>query len=275
MARKNEEPDLRWYMSRIGARETLTADEEIELARRIREDGDPYAREEMITANLRLVITLAGKYSCPGMTGEDLVAEGNLGLIRAVEEFDPEMGHRFSTYAAWWIKHAIRLAVIQRGRPIRLPDYLVKLIRKWRRAAGEITARLGRPPTVNEICEKLGVDPGKAEVISQGIRAAAAPVSVDDGDDAAMSSDIFVDDGPAPDQRLLDRSDGPIIESLLEKLDPRDREVVELRFGLDTGGARPMTYEDIARKMGLNRERVRQINHTALAAMQEMIDELL
>jgi len=275
MSRKKEEDDFQWYMSSISDREPLTAEKEIELARRIREESDPYAREEMIKANLRLVVKTAAKYSCPGMTIEDLVEEGNLGLIRAVEEFDPDMGHRFSTYAVWWIKHAIRHAMIQRGRPIRIPDYLAKLIGKWRRAASEITAQLGRPPTSKEIAEKLGVGPEKAEVISQGLAAASIPVHIDDGDESAASSEIFVDDGPGPDQNLLDKSDGPIVRSLLERLDPRDREVVELRFGLDAKDSRPMTYDDVARHMDLTRERVRQINNEALAKMQKMIDDLL
>jgi RNA polymerase primary sigma factor len=275
MPAKGDESELGWYMSHIGSGETLTAEEEQEMARRIRDEGDPQAREEMIEANLRLVVKISRQYSCQGMSAEDLAAEGNLGLIRAVEEFDPDRGLRFSTYAAWWIKQAIRRAMIYRGTAIRLPEYLSKLVARWRRAAGEITARLGRPPTTDEICERLDVGAEKAEVIMRGIEAAASPVSAHEPDDTGASADLFVDDGPAPDQRLIDRSDGPIIQSLLERLDPRDREIIELRFGLDSEGAKPMTYEDIASEMGLTRERVRQLSNRAVEDMRQMIEDLL
>jgi len=165
--------------------------------------------------------------------------------------------------------------MIYRGRAIRIPEYLVKLIARWRRAAGEITAELGRTPTVDEICLRLDVDPKKAEVIRQGLEVASSPAAADSDEESGYSTDLFVDDGPAPDHRLMDKSHGAIIRSLLEKLDPHDREIVELRFGLDNDGSKPMTYEDIAEAMGLSRERVRQLSIKAIEEMKQMIEDLL
>src|SRR3972149_1851371 len=157
MPAKNGRMELGWYLDRIKSAPLLSAEEEKDLGRRIRQDSDHQAREKMIQGNLRLVVKIAKEYSNPGMTLGDLVEEGNLGLMRAVEEFDPEAGARFSTYAAWWIKQAIKRAMINAGQPIHIPAYLVKLISRWRQAAREIEASTGRPPNVEEMAKKLGI----------------------------------------------------------------------------------------------------------------------
>ena len=145
MASKGSHTTLGWYLDQIKSTPLLTAEQERQLSRRIREHSDPHAREQMIQANLRLVVKIAKQYTTAGMTLSDLVAEGNLGLMRAVEEFDPDAGVRFSTYAAWWVKQAIKRAMIQAGQPIRIPAYLVKMVSKWRKTSAAMEAQLGRP----------------------------------------------------------------------------------------------------------------------------------
>ena len=178
---------LAWYLDRIKETPLLTAQQERQLSRRIQEHGDPMAREQMIQANLRLVVKIAKVYVNNGMSINDLVAEGNLGLMRAVEEFDPEAGVRFSTYAAWWIKQAIKRAIVNSGRTIHIPDYLSKLILRWRRANSELQAEFGRPPAVEEIADFLHVSEKKADIVTQGILAihTANQTSTDDGHSVA------------------------------------------------------------------------------------------
>ncbi|GAG11329.1 unnamed protein product, partial [marine sediment metagenome] len=166
---------LGWYLDQIKSAPLLTAEEEKQLARRVQEHSDPVARERMIRSNLRLVVNIAKEYSNPGMTLGDLVAEGNLGLMRAVEEFDADAGVRFSTYAAWWIKQVILRALINAGQPIHIPAYLMKLITKWRRATRKLENKLGRQPTTEEMSGELGVSLKKADIIRQGLAAVNAP----------------------------------------------------------------------------------------------------
>lgn len=268
---------LEWYVDRIKSTPLLTAEEERQLATRIREHSDPAARETMVQANLRLVVKIAKDYSNPGMTLSDLVAEGNLGLMRAVEEFDPDAGVRFSTYAAWWIKQAIKRAMINAGQPVHIPAYLVKLITKWRRTARQLEAALGRPATDEEMAGKLHISARKAGIVRHGLAAVACPTQIG-GDETQGGSQVIEDtSAPPPEQVLMNASNAPIVESLLQHLAPRERRILELRFGLGDGeSARPQrTYKEIGAIIGLTRERVRQLERQALRQLKEHAEEIL
>ena len=275
MSTATSKAGLGWYLDRIKFTPLLTAQQECQLARRIREHSDPMARDQMIHANLRLVVNIAKDYSNPGMTLGDLVAEGNLGLLRAVEEFDPEAGVRFSTYAAWWIKQSIKRAMINAGQPIHIPAYLVKLISKWRRASRELEARSGRPATTAELAKALKISLKKADIIQQGLRAINAPSQMGADETQAMSEMIADDDDSLPEAGLMRASDAPIVTALLRKLKPRERRILELRFGLDGYEGPPRTFKEIGAIVGLTRERVRQLEKKALADLKTSAEKLV
>lgn len=274
MATRNAGLGLSWYLDQIKSTPLLTAEQEKQLARRMRAHCDPIAREEMIQANLRLVVKIAKEYSNPSMTLADLVAEGNLGLVRAVEDFDPEAGVRFSTYAAWWIKQAIKRAMVQSGQPIRVPAYLAKLIGKWRRAAAEMEATLGRPPTTAEMAKKLGISDKKASLVEQGLQAVAAPTQMK-SDSAHAISEILPDTNDTPEQVVMNKANTPFVRALLDKLHEREQKILELRFGLDGHDGPQRTFKEIGKIVGLTRERVRQIEKKARADLKKICDELL
>ena len=275
MAPTASKTGLGWYLDQIRSTPLLTAPEEIELSRRIREESDPAAREQMIRANLRLVVKIAKEYSSPGMTLGDLVAEGNLGLMRAVEEFDPDAGVRFSTYAAWWIKQAIKRVLMNAGQPVHVPAYLGKLIGKWRRAAVEFEARFGRVPATDEMAAALHITKKRADIVLQGLQAANTPSHLGAEDPQALSEILHDPQAANPAQHLMDEATVAVVKSLLDRLPPRSRRVLELRFGLDGWEGPPRTYKDIGRKIGLTRERVRQLEKAALADLKAVVDELL
>jgi len=275
MGSQASQAGLGWYLERIKSTPLLSAQEEKQLARRVREHSDPIARERMVQANLRLVVKIAKEYSNPGMTLSDLVAEGNLGLMRAVEEFDPDAGVRFSTYAAWWVKQAIKRAMINAGQPIHIPAYLAKLISKWRRTAAEMEAELGRPPTTEEMSKRLKISPKKAEIIRQGLQAVNAPSQMDSEETQCVSEMLPDESGNLPEQKLLDASNAPIVNSLLSRLEPRERKILELRFGLDGHDGPPRTFKEIGQIVGMTRERVRQLQKKALGELKVLAEELL
>jgi RNA polymerase primary sigma factor len=262
---------LGWYLDQIKSTPLLTAEQERQLSRRVREHSDPVAREQMIAANLRLVIKIAKDYSNPGMTLSDMVAEGNLGLLRAVEEFNPDAGVRFSTYAAWWIKQSIKRALINAGQPIHIPAYLSKLIRKWKFTARSLENKLGRTPTTQEMAAAMKLSRKKAEIIEQGLQAVGAPTQIG-GDESQAVAEMVADDEAPPEQSLLDASDEPYVRGLLGKLDDRSRKILELRFGMDGYDGPPRTYKQIGEIIGLTRERVRQLEKLALAELKELAD---
>jgi RNA polymerase primary sigma factor len=274
MVLNSPQPGLGWYLDQIKSTPLLTAEEERLLARRIRDHSDPDAREQMIRANLRLVVKIAKRYSNPSMTLADLVAEGNIGLMRAAEEFDPDAGVRFSTYAAWWIKQAIKRAMVNAGQPIRIPAYLVKMVAKWRRTTATIEAELGRPPTTQEMARRLRVSRKKAEIIRQGLQAVAAPTQIGSEEASAMAEMVRETSPQRPDQRLLDASNAPIVKSLLKHLEPRERKILELRFGLDGHQGPLRTFKEIGKIVGLTRERVRQLEKKALAGLKNLADRV-
>ena len=267
--------DLGWYLEQIKSTPLLTAEQECQLSRRVREHSDPVAREMMIQANLLLVVKIAKEYSAQGMTLSDLVAEGNLGLMRAVEEFDPDAGVRFSTYAAWWIKQTIKRSLISTAQPIRVPEYMAKLIKRWRRTTSELETQLARPPSLSEIAERLEINPKKADTIQQGLAALNAP-SQPNSADSQIVAEMFLDNNiDSPDQHLLDESMGPIVRAILSSLDERSRTILILRFNLDGYEGNPRTYKEIGEIIHLTRERVRQLEKKALSALKTTIDEFV
>jgi len=275
MAVRTPSAGLGWYLQQIKSAPLLTAEQERQLGRRIREHADPVAREQMIRSNLRLVVKIAKEYSHPGMTLADLVAEGNLGLMRAVEEFDPNAGVRFSTYGAWWIRQAIKGAMINAAGQIRVPAYLVKLVTKWRRAAAQLESELGRPATTDEMARTLGVSAKKAAIIHQGLQAANAPSQMPADQDESFDH-MLTDDGQnRPEQAIMDASTLSVVRSMLGQLDDRSRRILEIRFRLDGSEGPPPTYKQIGEQIGLTRERVRQLEKQALGKLKSLVEDLL
>jgi RNA polymerase primary sigma factor len=245
----------------------LSADEEKELARRI-EDGDSAARERMIHANLRLVVNIARSYLGRGLSRHDLIEEGNLGLLHAVERFDPAMNARFSTYASYWITRFIKQALINYGKTIRIPAYMMNLLAKWRRAGSELTDEFGRPPSNEEIARSLNLSKKKLAIIKKAIDVCNADRPME-GRGTHWSLDELITDrsSKAPDIALVEADDIKRLRELLGKMAEREATVLRMRFGLDGGESK--TLEEIGVHLGLTRERVRQIECAALATLYE------
>jgi RNA polymerase primary sigma factor len=247
----------------------LDAEQERELAWRIKE-GDAEARDHLVRANLRLVVNIARRYLNRGLALEDLIAEGNLGLLRAAEGFDPTMQTRFSTYASFWIKQSMKRALVNMGKTIRLPAYMAELMVKWRRAAAVLQDDLGRTPTREEIADHLGLSPKKLKIIQKAIRIYNA-TSQTEGDSAAPSlADLAKEDEPGPGARMSGAEDLAQVLGLLDRLEPREAAVLRLRFGL--GGEEPRTLKEIGDLLGLTRERVRQIERDSLRKLREQLE---
>ncbi len=260
---------LNIYLKEINRVPLLSAEEEKELAERIRE-GDPVARERMVQANLRLVVSVAKSYMRKGLPLLDLVEEGNVGLLRAVERFDPDEDCRFSTYATWWIKQAIRRALLNTVRTVRVPSYLVELISRWKTAEQRLRQALGREPTFLEMCEELEVEPGNQRQIHRALRASqlsTQSLSIDDNENLA---DIIEDEqARRPEDELFDAYEQRRILELLDAIDEREASILRLRFGFDDQP--PMTLREIGTRMGITRERVRQIQNEALGRLYETL----
>jgi RNA polymerase primary sigma factor len=258
---------LETYLREINETALLTADQEKELARAIGA-GDTEARDRMVRANLRLVVNIARGYTGKGLALQDLIEEGNLGLLRAVEGFDPTMNTRFSTYASYWIKQSIKRALVNTAKTIRIPAYMVELLAKWRRATNKLSDELGRPPTHEEVAKLLGLPKKKLNIIKKAIRVYnAAPQS--DQTEAGWSIDEMLMDNRSktPDTEMVETDDLKHVLILLEKMDKREATVLRMRFGLND--EEPKTLKEIGECLGLTRERVRQIESEALAKLSE------
>lgn len=254
--------DLQLYLQEITQARLLTPEEEQQLSRRIRR-GDLLARNEMIRANLRLVVHLAKHYRNRGLPFLDLISEGNLGLLQAVEKFDPDLGCQFSTYAGWWIRRAIKRSLMNSTKPIELPSYMIDLLAKWQRATRLVESKTRRPPTIEEAAKELGVSLKKAAAVADVAWAVSAPMRQALGDDGHSLSDLLSDvRARDPSEVLIDNHQAETVADLLAGLDERSELVLRLRFGLD--GNEPMTLKDIGRHLGLTREGVRLIERDAL-----------
>jgi len=271
--RFNEGGDgLQRYMQEIGETPLLTPTEEIQLAARVRR-GDKKARERMIKANLRLVVKISYDYANFGMPLLDLINEGNIGLMKAVERFNPKKGAKLSTYAALWIKQSIRRALSNQSKTIRLPVHVVDKVHKLHRASNELTEKLGREPSDAELAKSLGVAPAKA---AQLRKCGLSPVSLDaplgDEDDNRFS-DIVQDEGAlTPYELLRVKTARQEIRQQIKYLSPREAEIISMRFGLD--GKEPRTLDEVGKKFKVTRERIRQIQEIALNKLRRRVEAL-
>jgi len=260
------------YMREISRYDLLTAQEEIELAHRIAK-GDEEARQRMINANLRLVVKIARRYMNRNMSLSDLIEEGNMGLMRAVEKFDPAHGCRFSTYATWWIRQSVERAIMNQARTIRLPVHVGKEFNAMLRKANELRADLGREPTEQEIADALGVDRERVHTLL-GITVStesADEVLHDDGDFTLY--DVTEDEKAAePGEQLESSRRDAMLDAWMRQLSRKEREVVRLRYGLGTHDD-PWTLEAIGRHMGVTRERIRQIQVGALQKLRKLVEQ--
>jgi RNA polymerase primary sigma factor len=263
---------LQIYLHDINATPLLSAEEERALAARVA-TGDPHAREHMVKANLRLVVNIARGYLGKGLCLEDLIEEGNLGLMRAVEGFDGMMDTRFSTYASYWIKQSIRRAVMNNGKPIRLPAYMVSLLAKWKRVGVVLSDRLGRPPTPEEIGKALRLSKKKVGIVTKAIKVSnLTPHSETTEEEGFALDDVLTDDrSKAPDDLLVEADDLERILRRLGELEEREATVVRMRFGLEPYSA--MTLREVGESLGITRERVRQLEHQALIKLMSSLSE--
>lgn len=263
---------IKSYLKEIKDIPLLNAEQEVELSRRIQK-GDKAARDQMINANLRLVISIAKRYTNLGIPLSDLIEEGNIGLMRGVDKFDPEKGFRFSTYAAWWIKQGISRAIIDQGKMIRVPVYLNEEILKYRKATEKLTQSLKRRPTPAEIAKKLRVTIDKVRDLDGAIAKMSsldAPLG-EDGDGQML--DVLEDDTLiAPDEEVETFLNKERARALLSELDERERMIIEMRFGLRDEG-QEHTLADIAKKLGISRERVRQVEELTIAKLKKLLKE--
>ena len=260
---------LETYLREINQTALLTADEEKMLSRRI-SAGDGAARDRMVRANLRLVVNIARGYSAKGLPMQDLIEEGNLGLLRAVEGFDPDMNTRFSTYASYWIKQSIKRALVNSAKTIRIPAYMVELLSKWRRMSAQLTEQLNRTPTAEEVARELEIPKKKLQIVKKAIALYNATPQSDQDDSGLTLGDIVPDDRTrAPEDELINNDNLKHVFQLLDEMDSREATILRMRFGLDD--SEPRTLKEIGEALGLTRERVRQIEGEALRRLNRSL----
>jgi RNA polymerase primary sigma factor len=269
---------IKEYLKEIDRAPLLTAQQEQELGRRVTEDNDPLARDRLVRSNLRLVVNIAKKYADRGMLLGDLIEEGNLGLIRAVDYFDPERGTRFSTYAAWWIKQSIKRSLLMNVQPIHVPTYMVALINHWKYTYTEVENRFGREPELEEMAEIMQMPLRKTKVIYQIVKSLHSSKEVnppqEETDEEQQGGEESLHRN-----RDIDRPEHEIVQSeekskairLLDRIDPREAAILRLHYGLD--GRKPMSLKQISEKLGLTRERIRQIQRESLTKLYEFMNE--
>src|ERR1700730_5677460 len=271
MAGEDPDTSIKIYLREIGKTPLLIPQEELDLAARIKK-GDREARVLIIKANLRLVVKIALDYANFGLPLLDLVSEGNIGLMKAVERFDPAKGGKLSTYAAWWIKQSIKRALDNQSKTIRLPVHLVDKISKMRRVSSQMSEELGREPTDDEFAEEIGLSRGKVSKLKTvSIRPASLDASISDDDSTEFGEIVGEEDAQTPFELLRDKNLRDELSDLLEILDDRERKIIFQRFGLD--GGKPKTLEEVGKKFGVTRERIRQLQNIALSKLRRALSK--
>ena len=257
------------YLQEIGRIPLLTQEQEVELAGKIKK-GDASAREQMINSNLRLVVTIARDYANLGVPLLDLISEGNIGLTKAVERFDPAKGAKLSTYAMWWIKQSIKRALADQSKTIRLPVHLGEKLAKMRRVASQMSDGLGREPTSDELGEELGIASERvAQLKGVGIRPASLDAPVGDDDSTEFGETIGDAEAQTPFELLRDENLRNEMDGLLDVLDAREKKIISERFGLD--GGTPKTLEEVSIGFRVTRERIRQLQNVALSKLRRAL----
>ena len=263
---------IKLYLREIGQVPLLSIEEEIDLAAKIKK-GDKKAREHMIKANLRLVVKIAHDYEGFGLPLLDLISEGNIGLMKAVERFDPAKGGKLSTYGSWWIKQSIKRALANQSKTIRLPVHLVDKISKMRRVAMKLQEELGREPSDDELGEELGISPSRVgQMRTAAIRPASLDAPIGDDDSNNFSEVVQDENADTPYEMLEDKTVTGMLQEMVKTLDQREATILRYRFGLDGGAEK--TLEEVGQKFGVTRERVRQIQNIALNKLRKMIEKL-
>ncbi|HYE61561.1 MAG TPA: RNA polymerase sigma factor RpoD/SigA [Phycisphaerales bacterium] len=266
--------DLQIYLREINRYPLLTAEEERELGWKIINENCAQAREKMIRSNLRLVVSIAKRFTKPGVSITDLIEEGNIGLLRAVEGFDPAKGARFSTYASWWIKQAIMRALLNAGHPVHIPAYMVELISKWKTAYRKLESESGTQPSPQDLAKAMNLPLKKVRIIRRALRAFQSPtgdVQNSAGDMVSLCDLVADQTTGTPEERALHRDELNTLKMLLDTIDGREAEVLRLRFGLD--GCQPLTLQEIADEVGISRERVRQVLDDSLNKLNARLND--
>ncbi len=267
----NSDDSVKIYLRQIGKIPLLSSKEELDLAKKIQEDKDEFAKDVLVNANLRLVVSIAKKYIGRGLSFLDLIQEGNVGLIKAAGRFDYKKGYKFSTYATWWIQQSITRAIADKARIIRLPIHMIDSIGKIRRATIDLTTELGHPPTKQEIAYRLGLPVSKLTSI---IKSAQSTVSMDtpttSDEDSSKIADFIVDDSTiTPDGKVTHENMLEDIRKILNQLSQKERDVLILRYGLDNNGMKK-TLDEIGSQYGVSRERIRQIENRAISKLKKL-----
>ncbi len=271
LAGEDSDSGIKIYLREIGQIALLTPQQEIELAAKIKK-GDSKARSLMIRANLRLVVKIAHDYANLGLPLLDLISEGNIGLMKAVERFDPAKGGKLSTYAAWWIKQSIKRALANQSKTIRLPVHLVDKISKMRRVSLQMSEELGREPTDDELAEEIGLSSGKvSQLKTVAIRPASLDAPISDDDSTEFGEIVGDDEAMTPFEMLRDKNLHSEVGDLLDVLDARERKIIDARFGLN--GGKPRTLEEVGKKFGVTRERIRQLQNIALLKLRRALQK--
>ncbi len=268
---EDSDSGIKIYLREIGQIPLLTPEQEVDLAAKIKK-GDGAARSLMIRANLRLVVKIAHDYANLGLPLLDLISEGNIGLMKAVERFDPAKGGKLSTYAAWWIKQSIKRALANQSKTIRLPVHLVDKISKMRRVSMQMSEELGREPTDQELADEVGLAAGKVSLLKTvSIRPASLDAPISDEDSTEFGEIVGDMEAQTPFEQLRDQNLRDEVGDLLDVLDDRERKIIFCRFGLD--GGRAKTLEEVGRRFGVTRERIRQLQNIALGKLRRALQK--